>query len=132
MSIAFVSKSLGEYQDYAFIQWWFSWRTATAIDCKIISLRKEQDPVYSDFKGLRTDYNLHSKVAFEKTFYRECLFMWTGNTDRVDFTVCSGPYSDNIGSSETIIKNQNLLFKQKGKNRFLKYFIYYLLFIGKC
>lgn len=40
-----------------------------AIDCKIISLRKEQDPVYSDFKGLRTDYNLHSKVAFEKTVF---------------------------------------------------------------
>lgn len=54
--------------------------------------------------------------------------MWEGNTDWVDFTVHSVPYSDSIGFLERIIKN-NMFIQQKGKHRFLKYFVHYLLLI---
>lgn len=58
------------------------------------------------------------------------MLMWEGNTDQVDSTVHSVPYSDSIGFLETIIKkNKNLFFQQKGKNRFFKYFVHYVLLL---
>lgn len=60
------------------------------------------------------------------------MLMWEGNADQVASTIHSVPYSDNIGFLETIIKkSKNQFFQQKGKNRFLKYFVHYILLLEK-
>ena len=51
--------------------------------------------------------------------------MWEGNTDWVDLTVHSVPYSDSVGFLERIIKNKNVFIQQKGKNQIFKYFVNY-------